>query len=412
MNTVTKHKVLLVEPAFPIPAKSKNHKNFLPVGLMKIGAWLAATGSEVRLVRGGPDDATNRSVLENWIPNEIWVTSLFTYWSQYVVDAVHAYHARFPAARTRVGGIYASLMSDDCKARTRCDEVHRGVVKEAEQFFPNYSLIAPFNGGDLDYQIVHASRGCFRHCSFCGTWRVEPKFEHVESLARKITSPSGRIEYKKLVFYDNNLLAIPNIESLLRELTDLRNAKKILSCESQSGFDGRLLLAKPTLAAEIRSAGFRNVRVAWDWGLQDASTVERELQLLKHVGYNLKDLYVFMLYNWDIGFEEMERKRIQCWKWGVQIADCRFRPLDRTFEHYNPRVIQTEDDYYIRQQSGWTDALIKEFRRNVRRQNIAVRQGLDEYSHTLERRGHTNREIGSSSNITDYWNPGVIHESD
>ena len=29
-------KILLVEPAFPIPPKSKNHKDFLPIGLLKL----------------------------------------------------------------------------------------------------------------------------------------------------------------------------------------------------------------------------------------------------------------------------------------------------------------------------------------------------------------------------------------
>ena len=35
--------VLLVEPNFPIPAKSRNHKNFLPIGLLKIAARLGQT---------------------------------------------------------------------------------------------------------------------------------------------------------------------------------------------------------------------------------------------------------------------------------------------------------------------------------------------------------------------------------
>src|SRR5450830_359162 len=412
MLPVTGRRVLLVEPAFPIPSKSKNHKNFLPVGLLKIGAWLNSTDNEVRLVRGHPEDAVNRSTLKNWTPDEVWVTSLFTYWSSYVRDAVALYRERYPRAKIVVGGIYASLMPEECKEYTRCDKVVAGVLPQAEKFFPDYSLIAPFNGGTPDYQIVHASRGCPRHCSFCGTWRVEQKFKHVRRLLPSISSGNGEIDYKKLVFYDNNLLAIPNIASLLKELATLRNQKKITWCESQSGFDGRLLLQKPELAAQIRAAGFRNVRVAWDWGIGDARIIEQELLLLENAGYHHKDLYVFMLYNWDINFEEMEKKRIQCWKWGVQIADCRFRPLNQTFDHYNPRKDQTGDDYYIRKQGGWTDALIKEFRRNVRRQNIAVRQGYGYYSHSLERAKGMNPGNAKGVRPEDAWDPGVSHTID
>jgi len=408
MLPIIGRKVLLVEPAFPIPPKSKNHKNFLPVGLLKIGAWLNNTGHEVKLVRGLPSDPVNDMILTGWQPDEVWVTSLFTYWSPYVREAVSQYRARFPAAYVIVGGIYASLMPEQCQAYTECDEVRVGVQLEAERCFPDYSLLAPFSGANLDYQIVHASRGCFRHCAFCGTWKVEPKFGHVNSLIPELSPPGTEIVYKKLVFYDNNLLSIPSIESLLGELATLRREKKIIWCESQSGFDGRLLLKKRQLAPLIKAAGFRNVRVAWDWGMQEADMIEEELQLLKTVGYNHKDLYVFMLYNWNIPFEEMEQKRIQCWKWQVQIADCRFRPLDRTYDHYNPRVSQTADEYYVHADGNWTDAKVKQFRQNVRRQNIAVRQGYKFYSRYLET--HKIVKHGEVKNSTvDPWYPSRPH---
>ncbi len=401
-------RILLVEPAFPIPRKSRNHKDFLPVGLMKIGAWRRDLGDDVRLVRGLPSGKSDPESFADWIPDEIWVTSLFTYWSAQVVEAVQAYKGLFPRAKTIVGGIYASLMKDDCQSRTGCDEVRIGVVPEAEQYFPDYSLIEPLNDGALDYQIVHLSRGCWRHCSFCGTWRIEPKFEHVDSVLSKISDTNGNIRYRKLVFYDNNLLWLPNIEPLLDELRQLRREHKVQWCESQSGFDGRALLAKPQLARLIKEAGFRNVRVAWDWGLADAAIIHDELSLLEQVGYHSKDLYVFMLYNWSTPFEEMEQKRIQCWKWRVQIADCRFRPLDRTYDQYNPRVSQTADEYYVHTEGGWTDAKVKQFRQNVRRQNIVVRQGYEFYSKYLET--HKTVKPGEVEKSTvKPWFPGRPH---
>ena len=41
--------VLLVEPDFPVAAKSKNHSHFLPVGLLKIGSYHKAKGDKVKL---------------------------------------------------------------------------------------------------------------------------------------------------------------------------------------------------------------------------------------------------------------------------------------------------------------------------------------------------------------------------
>jgi len=93
-----------------------------------------------------------------------------------------------------------------------------------------------------------------------------------------------------------------------------------------------------------------------------------------------------MLYNWDIPFEKMERKRIKCWEWGAQIADCRYRPLDQISDKYNPRKEQTNKDYHIHTEAGWTDALVKQFRKNVRRQNICVRHNFPFYSKEFERK--------------------------
>jgi len=92
-----------------------------------------------------------------------------------------------------------------------------------------------------------------------------------------------------------------------------------------------------------------------------------------------------MIYNWDITFEEMEKKRIKCWEWEIQVADCRYRPLDQLYDNYNGRKIgQTLKDYYIHEKVGWTDILVKNFRKNIRRQNICIRIGSSFYSKEFE----------------------------
>ncbi len=106
---VYKKKVLLVEPDFPFPNKSKNkaddiHKNFVPIGLLKLGAYNKATGNYVKLVRG----VKSKSEL-GFVPDEILVTSLFTYWSKQVWDCIANYRQEFPKAIIKLGGIYATL---------------------------------------------------------------------------------------------------------------------------------------------------------------------------------------------------------------------------------------------------------------------------------------------------------------
>lgn len=420
---MTKKNVLLVEPKFPTKTKSKNHKNFLPVGLLKLASYYESNGYNVELVRGEKTPSKFK------IPSKIEITSLFTYWSEYVWDCVEFYRGLFPDPKEteiRIGGIYASLRGDDPDFQKKCKKysvsVFKGVHKDAEKFPPDYKLV--MNGeNNIDYQIVHSSRGCFRKCGFCGTWIIEPEFKPRESI-KPIIEPGLKLGLKNLVFYDNNLLHNPHIEKILDELIKLKDERKIGWSESQSGFDGRLLHKNPKLAEKLKKAGFRYPRIAWDWGFDQGGKIEKQIQILKEAGYNSKDLYVFMIYNWDFDFEEMEKKRIKCWEWKVQISDCRNRPLTQLYDYYKPLKDQSDGkDYHIN--PNWTDAEVKQFRKNVRRQNICIRHDFSYHSKLLENKKNFTKdefqefkvaiEVLSFEEvkkyIADLWSPSEISSS-
>lgn len=419
-------KILLVEPEFPIPNKSKNHKNFLPIGLLKLGAFHKDKGNRVKLIRGNKDKLQiSRNGNGRWfIPDKILITSLFTYWKEYVQNCIEHYRfsifpeEKYPNIEIVVGGIYASLMTEDCEAIPGIDKVVSGVLEEAEKFLPDYSLIEE-NPNPLDYQIIHTSRGCTRKCDFCGTHIIEHDWLPEKSVKNKLVDGKN-----KIVFYDNNLLRNPNIENILKELIDLKKERRISWCESQSGFDGRLLLKNPDWAKMVKKAGFRYPRIAWDNRFQGFWSIKRQIDILTNAGYNNKDLSIFMIYNWEIPFEEMEQKRLKCWEWKVQIADCRFRPLYKTKDDYNSHAYrkgQTSKDYHIHMESGWTDHLVRQFRKNVRRQNICVRQEVSWYSPSCERKRISKEEtlrykIMKFQEVIKYlddaWDPGVIHKND
>lgn len=358
--------VLLVEPNFPIPPKSKNHRDFLPVGLLKLASYHREAGDVVKLVRG------NQS-LPDFYPNEVKITSLFTYWSKYVWDSVKFYKDNYPKAKVVVGGIYASLMPKHCK-QSGCDEVFVGVDERVEKFKPAYDFV------EIDYQIVHTSRGCMRKCKFCGSWKIEPEFTSKKSIKGEICS-------NRVIFYDNNLLANPFIKDILEELKNAKHNGRVVYSESQCGIDGRLLT--PEIAKMLKQARFLNPRIAWDHAYKQRSIIKKQIDLLVDAGYPSKDIYVFMIYNFELDYYEMLKKLKQCKKWGVQIADCRYRPLNQTYDNYNPRKEQTNEDYYIHPK--WMDKQIKLFRRKVREQNIVIRHGFAFYSRELEKWGDRRR---------------------
>ncbi len=361
-----KQSILLIEPAFPTLKKSKNHSNFLPIGLLKLASYYRQKSNSIELLRGKEKPQLN--------PDKIFITSLFTYWSKFVKDTVQYYKNLFPKAKIIVGGIYATLMPDHCKEYTGCDNVFIGQHKGADQCNPAYDLI------DVDYQIIQGMRGCTKKCLFCGIWKIEsPSFKTAKQIEKEI-------QKNKLVFYDNNMLLNPNIEKILNMLANkLINSKPIKS-ECQSGFDGRILEEKPLLGKMLKEARFENIRIAWDFKYEEYKTVKKWINILTNAGFNPNKIFIFMIYNWNYNYKYMEKKRKKCYEWGVQIADCRFRPLNQTFDYYFPhKKNQTSKDYYIHPE--WTDELIKKFRRNVRKHNICIRYNIpwNKYAQKLER---------------------------
>ena len=359
--------ILLVQPKFPIPSKSLNHKDFLPIPLLKIASYHKTLNNTLHLIHG--------KVNVDFEPDLIYITSLFTYWQQEFWDTANYYRTLFVDTPINVGGIYVSLFFENSEFQKKCAELNvnaiKGTVEDFEKSAPDYGLI------DVDYQIIHASRGCKRHCPFCGVWKIEPDFIPKESIKDEIVK-------NKLVFYDNNLLANPFIEEILKELVDLKvNGRNVYS-ESQSGFDGRLLTLK--IAKLLKKAKFIIPRIAWDGPYKDWKKIKKQINVLCKAGYKSKEISIFMIYNSDYSFEEMESKRKKCFEFGVQIADCRNRPLTQEFDNYNGNIEQTPNDYYINKEKSWTDIKVKQFRKNVRRQNICIRNNHKFHSSKLERK--------------------------
>ena len=391
-------RALLVQPKFPLPKKSRNHSKYFPVGLLKISTYLKKEkGMETELIFYN-DKETN----ESFVPDIIFITSIFTYWSKYVKDSVTYFKEKYPNIPIVVGGIYASLMPEHCKEYTKCDYVVEGPIKEVDKYEQDDSLI------DIDFQILITSRGCPRKCKFCGAYDIEPEWECKYSI-------KNEIKKKKIVFYDNNLLANEYIEFILDELIELKKERKISYVESQSGFDGRILKKKPFLAIKLFKAGFKNVKIAWDGPLKQHKSIERQIIILEEAGFKRNEIGVFMIYNANLSYEEMEKKRIKCVEWGVQVVGCRYIHLNQPYDNYNPlKENQTNEDYFINEETGWTDLMNKKFKRNIRYGNICVRYKFDFYSKTFSKEKVKNKisKEEAREKLDDFWDPLEFHNYD
>ena len=122
-----------------------------------------------------------------------------------------------------------------------------------------------------------------------------------------------------------------------------------------------------------------------------------------------------MIYNADLSFEEMEKKRIKCFELGVYIVGCRYVPLNQTYDNYNPQKLnQTNKDYFINEKTGWTDQKNKKFKKNIRYSNICTRFNFEFYS--KERAKNKNICYFSKEEakllFNDFWDPLEFHNYD
>ena len=396
-------RLLMIDPDFPKPKKSVNHQDSLPIGLLKIGSYYESMGWDVTLHR----------LSESYDPpkgefDEIKITSLYTYWCKWVIGASRWARRNFPNTPIEVGGVWASLMPQKVMELCQCDSVYEGVMEEAEAFEPNYALLS----SPINYQIIHTSRGCHRRCKACGVYCIEPHQSFISTIKDKIHK-------RKVVFYDNNLLENPHIENILRELILLKRQKKILHCESQSGFDGRILRRKPHLAEMLWEAGFRYPKIAWDGDVKSWRKREEEIDILEEGGFRRADTSVFMLLNYEQPYSELEFKRMYCWYWGVQVTNCRYRPLDQLNDNFKgKRKNQTIAEYYIH--PNWTDSEIKQFNRNVRRHNMSIRFRAKFHSPSIEYKKLPLKKqqkvryasfFEATQYLDDAWNPAEFTEA-
>ena len=114
--------ILLVNPDYPRRSRSRNHPNNLPLGLLKISAFHKKQGDNVFLLD------LHEPVEVPFTPDQIYITSLYTYYASYLCEAVNYCRIRWGSIKIIIGGIFASLQLEDCKIITGADEIIVGCM--------------------------------------------------------------------------------------------------------------------------------------------------------------------------------------------------------------------------------------------------------------------------------------------
>jgi hypothetical protein len=314
--------VLLVEPYY--------ERKYPPLGLMKLSTWYKQRGDEVLYHRGqswiGMDN--------NFNPDEILITSLFTWDLDEVVSTVNSFKHRFPCAKIMIGGVGASAVPRYVEKRTGI-RPHIGFLPEVDRCIPDYLMSDETRR--LEESMIFTTRGCAHKCQYCIVKTIEPEYSTINNWERAIDESKPRI-----VVFDNNLLAADknHVESVFDALERTNKWFDI-----NSGFD--VFLFKKEHAERIADLKIKPIRFAFDKMTQEKALL-KSIKYCKDVGINPDSIRVYVLYNYEDTIEEARYRAEAVIKLGCKPFVMRYKPLD-----------WLDKAEYIA--PSWTDEDIKDF---------------------------------------------------
>lgn len=384
--------ILLCRPSF---IQSRNDKYSIPLGLCKISAWKKSIGDSVFYVNGTVSDID--------IPNkidEIFISSVFTYWADTVITTSNYWHTRYPEATLYIGGIAATLIPEYLKKQMPYANIIEGYHPIADGYMPDYSILPTDNPEINNAQIIHTSRGCPRRCEWCGVWKIEPNlvFKSVEQIEKELYANTKR---KDVQVYDNSVLVYPDIKRLFNLFKYFHERYGYVYSFCQ-GIDGRMMQKWEergiNIAKLMKECGVYDIRFSYDHE-KERESVLYCINSLEEAGYLRKDMQVFCIINSNDTPIVVEDRYWNIYKLGCQIHSDRYRKLDSVYDNYH----KGGNDYFINTEHEWNDCKIRGLLSMMSTINYSVRMGCLFSEAERLQKGKILNKGKSSMKLEEFW---------
>jgi radical SAM superfamily enzyme YgiQ (UPF0313 family) len=217
----------------------------------------------------------------SWTPDEVWISSIMSYWWQSTRDVVLLCQEYYPKAQIRIGGIYPTLAPDHATERLGLPNplvisgetldlanqeqmsrhlIVKGEIPAANDLPLNLALYSDAGAPHPDYTILTTSRGCPRDCEYCAAYVLSGRKIRARSVSSVIEEIGAKYEQgvRDFCFYEDNLLmAKKNFKEILQLIIENKRELKGIELHSPEGLEIRLVDAE--LARLMKEAGFRRV---------------------------------------------------------------------------------------------------------------------------------------------------------
>ena len=362
-------RVFLLEPNY--------RRKYPPLALMKIAARVRARGGKVKFARHYLGERCDL----------ICVTSLFTYESATVIQAVRQALDLCDGTPVLIGGVYVSLMASHLQEHVG-DKVFlfHGYSQELDLTVPDYSINWHVDEPWGEYSFTFTSRGCPNRCPYCAVHRIEPQ---------RWVNPEWRrhiVPGKPYVMISDNNLSATEPSHFDAVLSHLANSGKEVAFDS--GLDCNFITKD--IACKLARINFRGrgMRLAFD-RIDENDQFRLAVETLKRAGVKVSSMMTFVLFNFkDTPKEADYRMRVCCKDLGIRPYPQKFQKLNQT-DRLNPYVGK-----------HWTLRLAREFRQFWLVIGLGKKATFDEWIHARLISGDVSEED------VDKWDSSSFEQPD
>ncbi len=204
-------------------------------------------------------------------PDEIWITSIMTYWWESTRDVIRLIQEVFDSPRPRilVGGIYPTLYPEHAEEYlSRENEnvliVPGEICSEAANAWTDLSLYSdPIYENTPKYAIITGGRGCPFNCAYCAQLKLNDgrrlvRYREPLDVAEELLEKYKKHGVREVAFYEDNLLF--NREDFFARLDAIDRHGLKFEIYAPEGIEPRLVDYE--LLSRMREAGFKKIHLA------------------------------------------------------------------------------------------------------------------------------------------------------
>jgi len=275
---------------------------------------------ELRIYHIGISKEEFISRLENYkeefgTPDEIYVTSIMTFWWESTRDVINILREQFPdKKRTQIllGGIYPTLAPEHAERNIKADVITKNEIFKASDLRPDFDL---YPKKKHLYAIIKGKRGCPYNCAYCAQRTLNNgkngeivRCKSPKAIVDEIQFYQERYGIREFAFYEDAILYKPkeNIELVLDEIIK-RNLK--VNLYAPEGFGPKEIANHPEIIQKMKAAGWKKihlglesikpeVNISWDRTHTNINDFEKAVKVIEEAGFKLRGPQVnaFILY--------------------------------------------------------------------------------------------------------------------